>query len=207
MIQNRLAVSKYEFQKQADRNHGNFIRIKKEIEKLLNDYNYLYSNQIYRWFDSKDKYAIRKVLNDMVRSKKVVYDSESGIIQNIVYYDSLEEKSLNAFWVMIALNNIQKDMGNNIYLHLPHSKENTCKKISFFITPSSRESQILVIKEGEEESANYEINSKDCRDKRYMPERFILIESTDQIPYIQIDNIVAYVLLMNDGKVKFVPKE
>ena len=52
MIQNRLAVSKYEFQKQADRNHGNFIRIKKEIEKLLNDYNYLYSNQIYRWFDS-----------------------------------------------------------------------------------------------------------------------------------------------------------
>ena len=70
MIQNRLAVSKYEFQKQADRNHGNFIRIKKEIEKLLNDYNYLYSNQIYRWFDSKDKYAIRKVLNDMVRRKK-----------------------------------------------------------------------------------------------------------------------------------------
>lgn len=56
MIQNRLAVSKYEFQKQADRNHGNFIRIKKEIEKLLNDYNYLLNQTNDRSGLNKDSY-------------------------------------------------------------------------------------------------------------------------------------------------------
>ena len=43
----------------------------------------------------------------------------------------------------------------------------------------------------------------DCDDERFMPERFVLIESEDQIPYIKIKNVRAYALLI-DEKVKFI---
>lgn len=204
MIQNRVAVSRYELQKLSEKNHDKGVRIKKEIEKLLNDYNYLYADQIYRWFDVKDQFVVKKFLKKIMHDKNLVYDADTGIIQNIAYYDSFDEKFLNAFWVMIALNNIQKKMGNHIYLHLPSSKNNSCKKISFFITPTARESQILVIRKGEEQSASYEVNLKECTEEQYLPERFILIDSPEQIPYIDIKNVIAYAQVIDDGKVQFI---
>lgn len=204
MLQNRLAMSRKERQSESDKRHGKVLDVKKEIEDIMQNYKYLYSDQIYRWFDADDKFVVKKCIEKIIRERKVFYNTDSGILQNIAYYGMFDQDFLNAFWVMIALNNIQKNMGNHIYMHLPHlSKDNTCKKISFFIKPDSRESQILVIRKGNEQSSNLEIQMNDCDDERFMPERFILIESEDQIPYIKIKNVRAYALLI-DGKVKFI---
>lgn len=204
MLQNRLAISRKERQSESDKRHGKVLDVKKEIEDIMQSYKYLYSDQIYRWFDSDDKFVVKKCIEKIIRERKVFYNTDSGILQNIAYYGMFDQDFLNAFWVMIALNNIQKNMGNHIYMHLPHlSKDNTCKKISFFIKPDSRESQILVIRKGNEQSSNLEIQMNDCDDERFMPERFVLIESEDQIPYIKIKNVRAYALLI-DEKVKFI---
>lgn len=200
MLHNRLAMSKTERQSEAEKRHGKVLIVKKEIEELMQNYKYLYSDQIYRWFDIDDKFVVKKCIEKILRERKVFYNSDSGILQNIAYYGMFDQNYLNAFWVMIALNNIQKNMGNHIYIHLPNlSKDNTCKKISFFIKPESRESQILVIRKGTEQSSNIEIQMNDCDDERFMPERFILIDSEDQIPYIQIKNVKAYAILTDEN--------
>ena len=204
MLQNKLAISRKERQSESDKRHGKVLDVKKEIENLMQNYKYLYADQIYRWFDDDDKFVVKKCIEKIIRERKVFYNTDSGILQNIAYYGMFDQDFLNSFWVMIALNKIQKSMKNHIYMHLPHlSKDNTCKKISFFIKPDSRESQILVIRKGTEQSSNLEIQINDCDDERFLPERFILIDSEDQIPYIQIKNVRAYAILI-DGKVKFI---
>lgn len=60
MLHNRLAMSKKKGSQKPKKTWKN-SDYKKEIEELMQNYKYLYSDQIYRWFDIDDKFVVKNV--------------------------------------------------------------------------------------------------------------------------------------------------
>ena len=76
MLHNRLAMSKTERQSEAEKRHGKVLIVKKEIEELMQNYKYLYSDQIYRWFDIDDKFVVKKCIEKIKQKKKESTEEE-----------------------------------------------------------------------------------------------------------------------------------
>lgn len=186
------------------------LKIKKEIsDNLLGRYQYMLLEQIYCWFEGYEKIAW-KAITEMVRDRQLVLvpGEKNDLVKVSFFRGDIDEDRLRAFWALIKLKRIQEEKENLINIHIPHNPE-SCIKISFFIEGSDVETQILRIRQGSENKDSFEVCSmdpkiKDEKEKSFLPVRFVIIDSEEQIPYINIQNIMSFMKVDKDGNVKLV---
>ena len=63
------------------------------------------------------------------------------------------------------------------------------------------ETQILYCKHGFENRDYAAIQFNEPDEEEYLPDRFVIIENEEQIPHIRFSNIVAYLMVEEDGTV------
>lgn len=192
------------------------LKIKKEIcNELLGRYQYLLLEQIYSWFEGYEKIAW-KAVNEMVRDRQLTIipgrKGKDDLVKMSFVKGDIDSDRLSAFWALIKLKKMQEAKGNAIKVHIPHNQE-SCIKISFFIEGCDDETQILKVRQGFEQMNVFEVHSidpdvdwNDEKELKYLPDRFIIIDNEEQIPYIDIPNVISFMKVDQAGSVTMVTK-
>lgn len=182
------------------------LKIQETISnELIGRYRELLMSQIYCWFDKEDQNVVYNIVSKLLKKGvfTVVPDPKNRgreLIKMAFYGQQFDKELLAAFWALIFLRDIKAEEGVSLVTHCP-DKGNTCVKISAFFEDSDTETQILYCKQGFENRDYAAIQFDEPDDEEYFPDRFAIIESKEQIPHIQISNIVAYLIVEEDGTV------
>lgn len=188
------------------------LKIQETISnELIGRYRELMMSQLYRWFDRDDGNIVYRTVMKLL--KKGIFtmvpdpkDRGRELIKASFYNQSLDKEMLAAFWVLIFLRDIKAEDKVPLISHYP-DKGDTCVKIGAFFEDSDTETQILYCKQGFENRDYSAIQFDEPDDDEFMPNRFAIIEDEEQIPYIKISNIIAYLMVDEDGTVHIVDTE
>lgn len=161
--------------------------------------------QLYCWFDEEDENVVYRTVSKLL--KKGIFtvvpdpkDRGRELIRMAFYSQKLDKELIAAFWALIFLRDIKANEGVSLVSHCP-DKGNNCIKISAFFEDSDTETQILYCKQGFENRDYATIQFDEPDEEEYFPDRFAIIESKEQISHIRISNIIAYLMVDEDGTV------
>ena len=182
------------------------LKIQETISnELIGRYRQLLMSQLYSWFDEGDGNVVYRAVTKLL--KKGVFtivpdpkDQGRELIKAAFYSQVLDKEMLAAFWALIFLRNIKANDDVALVTHYP-DKGDTCAKISAFFEDSDVEAQILYCKQGFENRDYAAIQFNEPDEEEYLPDRFVIIENEEQIPHIRFSNIVAYLMVEEDGTV------
>lgn len=187
------------------------LKIQETISnELIGRYRELLMSQLYSWFDEKDGNIVYRTVTKLLKKRVFTIvpdpkDKGRELIKAAFYNQILDKEMLAAFWALIFLKDYKAEQGVPLVTHYP-DKGNTCAKISAFFEDSDGETQILYCKQGFE-NRDYAAIQFNEPEEEYLPDRFVIIESEEQIPHIRISNIVAYLMVEEDGTVSVINTE
>lgn len=188
------------------------LKIQETISnELIGHYRVLMMSQLYRWFDENDGNIVYRTVTKLLKKGIFTFvadpkDKGRELIKAAFYNQPLDKELLTAFWVLIFLRDVKSEENVSLVTHYP-DKGDTCVKISAFFEDSDTETQILYCKQGTENRDYAAIQFDEPTDEEFMPDRFAIIESEEQIPYIKISNIIAYLMVDEDGTVHVIDTE
>lgn len=188
------------------------LKIQETISnELIGRYRELMMVQLYRWFDEDDGNIVYRIVMKLLKKGMftLVPDPKNRgreLIKAAFYSQPLDKEMLAAFWVLIFLRGVKAEEDVPLVSHYP-DKGDTCVKIGAFFEDSDTETQILYCRQGFENRDYAAIQFDEPEDEEFMPDRFAIIEDEEQIPHIRISNIIAYLMVDDDGTVHVVDEE
>lgn len=188
------------------------LRIQEIISnELIGNYRELLLSQIYEWFGEDDVNVVWRIINQMLKRGELVVVADPKnrgreLIKAAFYKQPFDKEMIAAFWVLIFLRDVKAEDDVALITHIP-DMGNTCSKISLFFEDSDTETQILYCKQGFERRDYAALQFEESSEEEDVPDRFVIIESEEQIPYIRISNIVAYLMVDEDGTVHVIEDE
>ena len=172
------------------------LKIQETISnELIGRYRQLLMSQLYSWFDEGDGNVVYRAVTKLL--KKGVFtivpdpkDQGRELIKAAFYSQVLDKEMLAAFWALIFLRNIKANDDVALVTHY-----------------SDVETQILYCKQGFENRDYAAVQFNEPDEEEYLPDRFVIIENEEQIPHIRFSNIVAYLMVEEDGTVSVIDAE
>lgn len=188
------------------------LKIQETISnELIGRYRELMMIQLYRWFDEDDGNIVYRIVMKLLKKGMFTFvpdpkNKGRELIKAAFYSQPLDKEMLAAFWVLIFLRGVKAEEDVPLVSHYP-DKGDTCVKIGAFFEDSDTETQILYCRQGFENRDYAAIQFDEPEDEEFMPDRFAIIEDEEQIPHIRISNIIAYLMVDDDGTVHVVDEE
>lgn len=174
-------------------------QVERQILELVKTYNVLYKKQVYAFFavDGKEKF-VGKALHTLLK-ERLIYMNEvtKTVAQHEDAYQFRERGTLKAFWVLLSLMEQKK-----IERHFLAERQEYPVRIIF--VGDAEIYDILYISEEEIQLVNQLFSRQKTDGCRHI----IIIENQEEIPQIEIPNVVGFCTVQEEeGEVEYYRRE
>lgn len=172
--------------------------VEREVKELVQKYNTLYKSQIYEFFakDGREQF-VGRALKSLEKGRDIYINQELKLVaRNEESYAAREFGTLQSVWALLGIMDQKK-----VEQHFLASKEEYPVRIVF--VGDGEIYDILYVSEAEVNIANTLLTRKQLDGCGHI----VVVENPENIPEIQIPEVVGFCTVGEDGKVEYYRKD